>query len=72
MTTSSGPVHPCPVCDSPEQTCTGSHVFTTVLPDAPTPVPLQGDGPLRRYVVDGRGVMLTDDDARRLGLLEED
>lgn len=71
MLVSSGPVHPCPLCDSPTQGCAGGHVFAIVLPDAPSIRPPQGDGPLRPYVVDGVGVLLTDDDARRAGLLEE-
>ena len=73
MATTSGPVHPCPVCDSLDQTCTGpAGALDHELQDQPSVRPPQGDGPLRRYVVDGRGVKLTDDDARRAGLLEED
>ncbi len=73
MSATSGPVHPCPVCGSLDQTCTGpAGALTHDLPDAPGVRPPQGDGPLRTYIVDGRGVKLTDDDARRLGLLDEE
>lgn len=67
-----GPVHPCPVCDSPDQTCTHDGVVwsgdATDITDCPDP----GPGPLRPYVVDGVGVLLSDADARRAGLLDEE
>lgn len=73
MSATSGPVRPCPVCDDPDQACTGpAGQLDHDLPDQPSRRPPQGPGPLRPYVVNGRTVKLTDDDARRAGLLDDD
>lgn len=58
-------MHPCPVCGSEHQTC-GAGVDVDVQDDCDVK-PDQGPGPLRAYVVNGERLMLTADDAERLG-----
>lgn len=69
-----GPVHPCPVCGSPEQTCThpGAIEPPPDLQDEPTPAVDQGPGELSPYDVDGTTLLLTEDDARRRGLIDDE
>lgn len=69
MGSTSGPVHPCPICGSPDQTCTNpdAPARTSWPQEDPTVDPGQGPGPLAVYELDGATLKLTASDAARLG-----